>query len=235
MSNGFTIVELLLVIVVISILAVVSIVSYNGLSSGAAISGSLNFEAQLHHRYSAFAKGDWSFDECSGSSVASSTYTTPDAITGSASWITDTPSGKGCALRFSGAESIDTKASLGSTFYVKAAWVRIMPQSCADWNILSQSVTEGATSAFFVTSCKLSAGQDGSWYIVSSPNTINDGKWHYVALIWENGTMKLYLDGKLVSSADSSAPSSVGYLSIGSHYGMSFMVGDIDNPFTASE
>lgn len=238
-SSGFTIVELLIVIVVIAVLASITVVAFNGIQERARIAGGLSFERQLHSKYGAAATGDWSFDECSGNTAKNSGGSqAADSIVGTThTWITDTATGRGCALRMNGATRVETGAALGGTYYVKAAWIRVASnQSCV--NIISRGVTNGADAPFWLTGCRLTAGLQGNYEAVQDAATVmNDGKWHYVAVIWEDGNLTLYTDGKRVAStASTPAPTPIGgNVSIGSHGTGNFFVGDIDNPFVAAE
>jgi prepilin-type N-terminal cleavage/methylation domain-containing protein len=235
---GFTIVELLIVIVVIGILAAITIVAYNGIQERARLATALAFESQLRTKYFIDSTGVWDFDECSGGTVKNTSDTnTSDAITGTATWLTDTPSGKGCAIRFNGTYTrIETQAKLGSQYYVKAAWVRVAPTaSCV--NIISRAQTNGVDAPFWLTGCKLTAGYQGSYSAVQAPQLLNDNRWHYVAVIWEGGVLSLYTDGQKVASASGAlAPLPAGgVVSIGSHSGGNLFNGDIDNPFVAAQ
>lgn len=235
-DRGFTIVELLIVIVVIGILAAITIVAFNGVQERARMATALAFEKQIRSKYGADATGIWNFSECSGSTVANTgSASNTDTVTGTATWITDTPSGSGCALRFDGATRIETQASLGATYYVKGVWTRLT--NCTGSNLISQAVTGGAVAAFYNPACRPSSGNNGSWGTVGSATAINDGKWHYVAVIWEEGMMTLYVDGKTVSSAASSAAltNPTGKVALAAHAGGNFLNGDLDNPFVAAQ
>lgn len=237
-TKGFTIVELLIVIVVIGILAAITIVAYNGISERARMSSAMAFESQLRKKYMADSTGMWSFDECSGVTARNSSETnTNDSITGTATWITDTVTGQGCALRFNGSTRIETQASLGAQYYAKGAWVRVTTATCGSNNIISQGSTNGVVAAFFTPSCRTSAGHNGSWSTVQAPGLINDSKWHYVAIEWRDGVLKLFIDGATVASV-SGVPiptNPTGVVAIGAHAGGNWFTGDIDNPFVAAQ
>lgn len=238
-TRGFTIVELLIVIVVIAILAAIVLVTYSGIQERARMSNAISFEQQLRNKYMAYATGSWDFSECSGGTVRNASGSATDTISGTVSWITSgTPTGGGCALHFDGTTHIETTASLGPTLYVKGAWVRLSTAACTNVdNIISQAVTNGAVAALYMPSCKPNAGNAGSWGTTASQTPLNDGKWHYIATVWENGNQALYVDGTQVAPVVVSAvpTNATGYVAIGSHGGGNMMIGDIANPFVAAQ
>lgn len=72
-QKGFTIVELLIVIVVISILAAITIVTYNGISSRARDSARLDTMSQLKKSIEAYYAINGNYPMCSGNTICIST------------------------------------------------------------------------------------------------------------------------------------------------------------------
>lgn len=224
-TTGFTIVELLIVIVVIGILAAITIVAYNGIQDKARMSGALAHAAQIKRSANmADATGYWQFDECSGQTASDqSEKGNHGTIVGTATWSTDTPTGSGCSLSFNGSTNyITTNATIGSSFYIKAAWVKTT--SCGG----SNNIISGSGSAFY--GCTLRAGHNGSWSTLTTPGTLGDGKWHFVVLEYDAGTIKIYRDGVLMVGPTGVAvptplTNQIGALVGGNHY-----TGLIDEP-----
>lgn len=247
-ASGFTIVELLIVIIVITILALIVIATYNGTQERARLSTAQGFEQSFRAKYLADATGAWGFDECSGSSVKNNTSTnsSTDTIQGTVSWLTTgTPPGHNCALHFDGTTHIETSATLGTGIsYAKGAWVRLASSTCASattsYNIMSQSMTNGAASALYMPNCQPAAGNTGgtggTWDTARSSKALNDGLWHYIAVTWENNILTLYVDGNSVSVASTTGPPNPGgNVAIGAFNNSYYMIGDIANPFVAAK
>ena len=199
-QSGFTIVELLIVVVVIAILAVITIVSYNGIQERARISGAQSFSTQLSRSPDMLdATGIYNFDECSGTTTKDVSDAKNDGtLIGTTSWSTDTPSGRGCSVSFDGTGQVNTAAVIGSNFYIKSAWVKTT--NCAS----SNNIISGSGSAFY--GCSLRAGHNGSWTALTVGGSIGDGKWHHVMLKYENGTITIYVDGRNAGSVAQPSP-----------------------------
>ncbi len=216
-NKGFTIVELLIVIVVIAILAAITIVAYSGIQERTRTSAARAHSAQINRSQDMLnANAIYDFNECSGSIVKDqSEKQNQGTIVGTASWSSDTPSGTGCSLSFNGSTRVTTPAEIGANFYIKAAWVKVT--NCGG----SNNIISGQGSAFY--SCTLRGGHNGQWNAVLSNVNIGDGKWHYVVQKYENGLVEIYIDGtKLVSVSGQPVPNpltnTIGALETGNYF-----------------
>lgn len=222
--TGFTIVELLIVIVVIGILAAITVVAYNGVQDKARASGALAHAAQIKRSANmADVTGYWQFDECSGTTVSDqSEKGNHGTIVGTAAWSTDTPTGTGCSFSFNGSTYITTNATIGASFYIKAAWIKTT--SCGG----SNNIISGSGSAFY--SCTLRAGHNGAWSTLTTPGTIGDGKWHFLVLEYDAGTLKIYRDGVMMVSTTGVAVPTPLTNQIGALVGGNNYTGLMDDP-----
>ncbi|MEM3093007.1 MAG: phospholipase D-like domain-containing protein, partial [Candidatus Nitrosocaldus sp.] len=89
---------------------------------------------------------------------------------------------------------------------------------------------------WITTNGNLSGGfedANGIDYFIRSPNTYNDGQWHYAVVTYDGSTLNLYVDGSLVSSlntngaipATDTMPLTIGKNSLDSSR---YFIGDID-------
>jgi len=240
-ARGFTIVELLIVIVVIGILAAITIVAFNGIQERARIASGTAFAAQIKRQNLQDATGSWSFDECSGTTLNNTAdgSTTPATMTSGVTWSTDTPSGSGCSLAFNGAGGtrVLTDARLSTTYYMKAAWIKMTSCSTGN-NILSMPATGSPDAAMYAPGCRLQAGHNGSYGVAIMSGALSAGKWYHVAVEYVDSSLKLYVDGKVIATASSVSPPANATetgISIGSHGNGNTMTGLIDDPIIIAQ
>jgi len=204
-QKGFTIVELLIVVVVIAILAAITIVSYNGITERARLSNAKSFAAQLLRRDITAASGYWNFNECTGGTIANTGGNAPattNTVLGTVNYSVDTPNGTGCSLNLNN-NSFITNIALSNTYYMKSAWIKTSTTTPA-MNIMSDATT--ANTAFYLNNAKLSAGHNSSWLLLQGTANLNDGKWHFVAVEFTQngngttGTMVMTVDGTVVNT-----------------------------------
>ena len=109
--------------------------------------------------------------------------------------------------------------------YTKEAWV-YQSSSTGSQNIISSPATP-----FWISGGTLSAGQAGSFSLVTAPAAIPVNTWVYVAVTYDapSTTMKLYMNGNLVATNNSVPAYTAESTFIGSNSGTgSFFQGHID-------
>lgn len=178
--------------------------------------------------------GMWSFN---GADVVGTTTVTDGSGNGNNGTIVGTPqrvAGKlGQAFWFTGNQYITTTVAPPSAAYTKTAWVKLTATNCSGSNnIISSSGSATAFWAASSNSCKLAAGHNNSWTQVMDATPLVQKTWYFVSVTYDStvagGTLTLYKDGVVVSSATGiSAPPNTAAV-IGGHNGGNYMVGIID-------
>jgi len=136
-------------------------------------------------------------------------------------------SGQNFALNLNGTSgyvAIGTPISTGGS-YTKEAWV-YQTSSTGYQNIISS-----ASTPFWINGGTLSAGQAGSFYLVTDPTVFPLNTWVYVAVTYDapSTTMNLYRNGILIASNNSVPAYTADNTYIGSNSGTSsFFQGYID-------
>lgn len=228
-QTGFTIVELAIVIAVIGILAAITVVAFNGIQERARLASGRAFASQLERKHLATAEGVWEFDECSGTPQNRKTNSVSGTVVGTVNWSTDTPSGKGCAMRFDGNTRITTNASLGAKYYLKAAWVKF--NACGNNNVISSPDVGGNDAPLYLPNCRIYAGHNGNYGRISSTEVLEPNKWYHIAVEFIDGTYSLYLDGKKIRESTGHpdlTPTDSG-VNIGAHRTGSRFAGTMDD------
>ena len=218
-TSGFTLIELMVVISIISLLASIIFASLSTAREKARLAVAAQFQATLYHTVG-FAPGAyWKFDEGSGSTALDSSGNGWTGNLTGATWVSgigNTPTGQGSALSFLGTSGsyVDVPYTSTSDFgnittpgsggFTMAAWFKaasLPPSTNEGYIIFAPGFHEGlymakATGNFGA----ILWFSDNTPYNIDSGISINDSKWHYVAMSVNDPLSKwtIYLDGKAV-------------------------------------
>lgn len=202
--HGFTLIELLVVIAIIGLLATFALVQLSSSREKARIARGLANSGQVLRAIGDDLIARWDMDECSGTSLndGSGMGYTVTGMTNTAWSSTDTPSGDGCTLSLSGTAIIQTAKTKALNYQSITAtgWFKI---STAGNNVIL--FTNGgyeilSTNAGHIRTCSALAS------CIEGTTAINDNKWHFVALIGDAKSVRMYLDGSSKPELQSPAP-----------------------------
>jgi hypothetical protein len=146
----------------------------------------------------------WKFDDGSGGSAIDSAGTNNGTLYGDPNWTTGRIGG---ALNFNGAADYVVAASVapltGDTLTAQM-WIRVS-EYAGIWNpVLTQSSGNGGYYFYVVTNRPSFYIVVGASYVQAiSPEEINADQWYHVAGTNDGSNLKLYIDGKLQDSANS--------------------------------
>lgn len=212
--GGFTLIELLVVISIISLLSSIILSSTSSIKNKANIAAALKYASHNHKALGAYSYLDLNFNEGSG-------VTTFDGVsnisTGGATWVLDTPTGKGSSLSFNGTSnhiqgtidgSVFTNPVSGPKDFTISAWFK--HNGPTTWgSIFSNSVGTPNTPIMTMRNNTTQIGMmrvgdyDDGVFVDLGPN--HYGKWIYAVVTYKKSTNTIsvyaYLDGKLIQSS----------------------------------
>jgi hypothetical protein len=165
----------------------------------------------------------WTFDEGSGSAALDSAGSAPGTLGSSAGWGTSFDGSGAIALSPTSTNDMNiyvdfgaAPGQLGTADFSVSFWVASTYNTSGLGDVVGNRV-DPSNGDFF--SCRLTAGGVVSGEIdnwgtdynaaSSAPVTINDGNWHNVVFARSGATFSEYVDGVLVNSATSAAPTNI--------------------------
>jgi prepilin-type N-terminal cleavage/methylation domain-containing protein len=208
MKRGFTLIELLVVIAIIGLLSTLSVVGFSTAREKARMSKGLAMSSQILRGLGDEAIGRWDFDECSGTTAIDSSG---NGKTGTFSatpptWSTDTPGGNGCSLSFGGASfvTVPYNWTLRYNNFTVSAWIK--SSSLGTENIVQAGI--GGTEAHVIHTDGHRTRTCINGGCVAGVKIVKDGKWHFITMVGDTKSIRLYIDGS--NTVDLTRPSGSG-------------------------
>lgn len=181
------------------------------------------------------------FNEGSGSTTANSGTAGGSYSVSGGSWVSSV-GGRGKAYNFAGSTTVSTSVSKYSDNFTMMAWVKVTSGYTITLPSQSSSGTNGTSGQHYLFGANhessnagagLSVGTNGIFVTAHGdsympPLAVYSGSlgtdWHHVAVVFNNRTPYIYLDGVLVQTGSASSrttysPTAVGSGSYGSFYG----------------
>ena len=213
-QEGYTLVEILVVIAIIGILSSVTFVAFSSAREKSRVSTAKMFEANHVGVLRNYLVAEWKFDECSGLIAYDSSGNDLNfTLIGNPIWSTDTIDGRGCSIDFNGSSQYgytpDNDIIDLQDNYTLSLWINLKIDSTRTF--IAKSNTTDYRGAYF------GYGWSGYGFIFGSNNVSNTpyrekrgddlNKWHLLTGVVKGGVRKLYIDGNFVSSSSSGTSS----------------------------
>jgi len=212
-STGFTLIEILVVIVIIGLLSSIVLVSTRGVREKARIAKSLNFSAQIYHALGDDIRGEWNFDEGSGSNVADSSGWGNDGVwnEGPFIWVDSAHPHLGKAAQFNNTGTNRVEILYSEIFYPREkitieVWVK--PNAAFDgvqyrfvntrqFNLSVNAFTFDPPYEAWGLRFAIKFENLGWESLFGSANKVPDPqRWHHIVATYDGSKIRLFLDGE---------------------------------------
>jgi len=155
----------------------------------------------------------WKFDDGAGGVAADSAGVNNGTLHGGPTWVEGLTSG---ALSFDGEDdyvSISSVGALATDSVTVEAWIRLEDTSGLNNPIVTQHLPTHKGYYLYVNENKPSFSLVGGrpFPLVTSPNTIDRGQWYHIAGTNDGSNIKIYVNGQLKATTDSTGSTGADY------------------------
>ena len=199
---GFTLVELLVVIAVLSLLASIVLVSLGSSRDKARRAAGLQFDANIHHSLGAYAVGVWDFEDGTTANDISGINNNGIIVGATFTSEEDTPSEKGYALIFDGNDYVsitdDDSLDPGSDNFTISVWFRWDGTNNTSEKIIynKENLYEARVlSGYFQYAWQPHWAWDGG-----NSFSVEANKWYHAVIVYDHSGQSVYKNGTLVYS-----------------------------------
>lgn len=212
-KNGFTLVELLIVVAVVGLLSSIVLVSTKEGRTKAKIAKKVQVAASFNHKLGSELVGEWMFNEGTDYYAADTLgKSEPCAIFPAGSWVSSAEPNMKNAYQFNGhaigcaGGSLNDSLNLGGGDITITAWIKVVTP-VSSGRIFEYFGSSGSAFTFSISSTnKIYASLD-LYTAAQSIKALAVGEWYFVAFSYQNSaqTLNYYVDGELDSSQNFSS------------------------------
>ncbi len=228
--QGFTLLELLVVISIIGILSSIVLISYKGHTQKAKLANTMQYAKSIHSELGAYAVGGWSFDNITGNTVLDDSG---NGNNGTIYGATQVDGVIGKALSFDGSNDFVqiSGITIGTSVTILAWFKSSNYDGKIPLSLDGSNYSSGPNTFFYSAKINWNTGDGAGNPFTNS--AYPDGDWHHFVFVTDalNNNSKLHIDGKLIGSALYKNPTvSNGVFRIGAfHAGSYYFSGLIDD------
>jgi len=209
MKKGFTLLELLIVIVIIGLLSSIILVGYKGQTEKARIAKTLSWAGSLHHLLGSQAVGVWTFDNISGTTVYDDSGNGRNGVLAGTYSVVKGADGEG-ALQFSGGRVDITAVSSIPNEMTFSGWFKKTNPTWGSIAFLGKRAGSAGWMLYRNSGDTIGYFRWYSFYVNTSDvvvsyrawpgiSGLSVDKWYFIVVSRDAiGNLKIYLDGKMI-------------------------------------